>query len=313
MVDHATLGKTGLRVSVAGLGCGGHSRLGQRTGATTAQSISIVRRALDLGVNFIDTARAYRTEEIVGKAIAGRRDQVVISTKVIPQSGDALASGDDVARSLEGSLRRLGTDYVDVYHLHGVTPEQYDHCVTELVPALARLRAQGKLRFIGITERFTTDPQHAMLRRALADDCWEVVMVGYSLLNPSARERVFQLTSARGIGTLVMFAVRRLLSRPEELRKIVAELLDSGRVPEGSLDRNDPLGFLIRECGANSVMDAAYRFCHHTEGADVILTGTGSLQHLEQNLASLSAPPLPARALERLERAFGTVDFLSGN
>ena len=77
----ATLGRTGLRVSVAGLGCGGHSRLGQTSGATESDSVAVVERALDLGINFIDTAHAYRTERIVGKAIARKRHGVVISTK----------------------------------------------------------------------------------------------------------------------------------------------------------------------------------------------------------------------------------------
>ena len=81
-MDYTTLGKTGLKVSVAGLGCGGNSRIGQGTGSSEAQSVALVREALDLGVNFLDTANAYETEGIVGKAIKGRpRDSVVISTK----------------------------------------------------------------------------------------------------------------------------------------------------------------------------------------------------------------------------------------
>ena len=142
----ATLGRTGLRVSVAGLGCGGHSRLGQTSGATESDSVAVVERALDLGINFIDTAHAYRTERIVGKAIARKRHGVVISTKVIPRrDGQGLWGADSLVASLEHSLERLGTDYVDVFHLHGVDPDQYEHCVQELVPALHRLREQGKI------------------------------------------------------------------------------------------------------------------------------------------------------------------------
>src|ERR1700704_2131023 len=81
-MQYTTLGKTGLKVSVAGLGCGGNSRIGLGTGFTEAQSIALVREALDLGVNFLDTAVSYGTEGLIGKAIKGRRrDQVVISTK----------------------------------------------------------------------------------------------------------------------------------------------------------------------------------------------------------------------------------------
>ena len=81
-MQYTTLGKTELQVSVAGLGCGGYSRLGQSTGRSEAQSTALVEQAMDLGVNFIDTARNYRTEAIVGKALKGRnRDELVISTK----------------------------------------------------------------------------------------------------------------------------------------------------------------------------------------------------------------------------------------
>src|SRR5262245_20286570 len=81
-MDYTTLGRTGLKVSVAGLGCGGNSRIGLGTGLTEAQSVALVREALDLGVNFLDTAAAYETEPIVGKAIKGRpRESIVISTK----------------------------------------------------------------------------------------------------------------------------------------------------------------------------------------------------------------------------------------
>ena len=81
-MQYTTLGRTGLNVSVAGLGCGGHSRLGQKTGRTEQESIQVVRQALDLGINLIDTAEAYGTESIVGKAIQDvARDQLVISTK----------------------------------------------------------------------------------------------------------------------------------------------------------------------------------------------------------------------------------------
>ena len=83
-MQHATLGRTGIEVSVAGLGCGGHSRLGQSYGATEAQSVAVIHQALDLGINLIDTAQAYGTESIVGKALRGRHDEVVLSTKALP-------------------------------------------------------------------------------------------------------------------------------------------------------------------------------------------------------------------------------------
>ncbi len=242
-----TLGRTGLRVGVAGLGSGGHSMLGQGTGASPARSVAIVERALDLGVTFFDTAPVYGTEEIVGKGIAGKRDSVVLSTKSLvippgaPVTGDRLISGADLARNIDVSLARLGTDYVDILHLHGVTPGQYERCRDELVPALLKLRDQGKIRFLGITERFIIDPQHRMLTQAVGDDCWDVMMVGFNLINPSARDRVLARTLENNIATLVMFAVRRVLSRPEALREMIADLVTKGLIADDQIPATSPL------------------------------------------------------------------------
>ena len=309
------LGRTNAQVSVAGLGCGGHSRLGMARGADVHHAAGVVRRALDLGVSFIDTARAYGTEEAVGEGIAGRRDQAFLSTKAGPRSArdGALITAAGLTESLEGSLRRLGTDYVDVFHLHGVQPGQYDHCAQVLVPEMKRQQAAGKIRFLGITEQFGGDTGHAMLPRALADDHFDVIMVGFNLVNPSARERVFPLTLAHDIGTLIMFAVRRQLSDPAALREAVAGLIARGEVDGGQVDAADPLGFLRDHAGIGSVVEAAYRFCRHEPGAQVILTGTGDILHLEANLAVIQAPALPADVMERLTRLFGKVDSVSGN
>jgi L-galactose dehydrogenase len=312
-MDQIVLGRTGLEIGVAGLGCGGHSRLGQATGATEEESVALVRRALDLGVTYIDTARAYGTEEIVGRAVEGRRHEVVVSTKAHPGTPDARVSADDLRASLQLSLRRLRTDYVDVFHLHGVVESAYGYCLDELVPELERLRDEGLVRFVALSERFADDPGHAMLRRALLDDCWDVVMVGFNLLNPSARTDVLGMTQAKNVGVEVMFAVRRALSQPEELRRVARQLVEEGRVPADELDIEDPLGFLVQEGGARSVVEAAYRFARHEPGCDVVLTGTGSPAHLEENVASINAPPLPSDDLERLRRLFGHLDHLSGN
>jgi aryl-alcohol dehydrogenase-like predicted oxidoreductase len=282
-------------------------------GADTHQAAAVVRRALELGVSFIDTARAYGTEEAVGEGIAGRRDQVFLSTKASPGRGGALITAAELTESLEGSLRRLRTDRVDVFHLHGVQPGQYDHCAAVLVPEMQRQQAAGKLRFLGITEQFGGDTGHAMLPRALADDRFDVVMVGFNLVNPSARRRVFPLTLKHDVGTLIMFAVRRQLSDPAALREAVAGLIERGEVDADQVDPADPLGFLQGHAGVGSIVEAAYRFCRHEPGADVILTGTGDVAHLQANLAAIQAPPLPADAQARLADMFGRVDSVSGN
>jgi predicted aldo/keto reductase-like oxidoreductase len=98
-------------------------------------------------------------------------------------------------------LQRLRTDYVDIFHLHGVLAEQYDHCARVLVPELIRARDAGNVRFLGITERFGVDTRHTMLARALPGDLFDIVMVDHNLVNPSARHRVFPLTRRYDVGT----------------------------------------------------------------------------------------------------------------
>jgi aryl-alcohol dehydrogenase-like predicted oxidoreductase len=309
-MDYTILGRTGLRVTVIGVGCGGSSRLGQGNGKTEAESIAVIREALDLGINFIDTAEVYGTEEIVGKGIkAVDRGSIVLSTK---KSAQKRITQKDVQKSLEESLKRLGTDYVDIYHLHGVIPQDYDYLVSEIVPLLQKMRDQGKIRFIGITERFTYETQHAMLQRALQDDIWDVMMVGFNMLNQSARDRVFKKTKEKNIGVLVMFAVRLAFSRPERLRQLIGELIRMKQVNPSIIDENDPLGFLIHEGGAVSLTDAAYRFCRYEPGTHVILSGTGNLDHLKTNIESFSRPALPLEDLKRLKNLFHNVDSVSG-
>jgi aryl-alcohol dehydrogenase-like predicted oxidoreductase len=312
-MEYTILGRTGLRVSVAGLGCGGHSRLGQATGKTEQESIAVVRAALDLGINLIDTAEVYGTESIVGKALAGvARDQVVIATKKLPPPSGLADPVGELRRGLEQSLQRLRTDYVDIYFLHGVRPEQYRHAYETFAPVLLRMREEGKVRTIGITEAFIRDPQHRMLQDALQVDCWEVMMVGFSLLNPSARVRVFPHTQRRNIGVLGMFAVRRALSQPTHLSMLIEQLRKNGQLADGACDTNNPLGFLLDEGKAATIPEAAYRFCRYEPGLHTVLTGTGSVAHLKENVASLLKPPLVQADLQRLERIFGKVDSVSG-
>lgn len=312
-MELTTLGRTGLKVSVAGMGCGGPSRLGMATGKTEEESIAVVRAALDAGVNLLDTAEVYGTEAIVGKAITGRRDDVVIATKVWWQNREGgIRSTKSITHALDASLERLQTDHVEIYFLHGVTPDEYEAVRDTLVPTLEQFRRDGKVRFIGITEHFGSDTTHEMLQTALNDDWIDVVMLGFSLLNQTARETVLPVTQARGVGTLDMFAVRRALSRSDECRKVIAELAAQGLLDE-ELDPDDPLGFLVHEGGAVSVVDAAYRFCRWEPGIDVVLTGTGDVDHLRENIQSLERPPLPDHDAERLRQIFARVDSVSGN
>ncbi|MBV8408006.1 MAG: aldo/keto reductase, partial [Alphaproteobacteria bacterium] len=227
-MEYKPLGKTGLTVSVAGLGCGGNSRLGLGRGASFDDCVAVVRTAVDLGVNFLDTAEAYGTEEIVGTAVRSYdRDKLVISTKALLKVGD---DADTVVRRVEASLRRLGLDYLDIFHFHAVNPTAYEHHRDVLAPALVKLKEQGKVRHIGITETSPNDPEQKMLARAIQEEPWEVIMLAFSLMNQGARHRVFPLTERRGVGTLLMFVVRNIFSNDAYRRDTFAGLVEEGRL-----------------------------------------------------------------------------------
>jgi aryl-alcohol dehydrogenase-like predicted oxidoreductase len=307
-LQYTTLGKTGLKVSVAGLGCGGNSQVGLGTGLSTAQSVALVREAIDLGVSFIDTAEAYGTEHIVGGAIAGLdRSALVISTKCHIAQGGAPRTGAQAVASLDASLQKLRTDSVDVFLLHGVPPEAYDRVRDELAPALLREKEKGKLRHLGLSETSPRDPEHDMLQRALADPVWEVAMFAFHMLNQAARTRVFPQTQARGVGTLLMFVVRNIFSRPGLLADTMNRLAADGKVPREFAGKANPLDFLVHEGGASSVVDAAYRFARHEPGSEVVLFGTGNREHLRSNIDSILRPPLPPADVEKLHACFGAL------
>jgi aryl-alcohol dehydrogenase-like predicted oxidoreductase len=300
-MEYRPLGKTGLTVSVAGLGCGGNSRLGLGRGASFDDCVAVVRTAVDLGVNFLDTAEAYGTEEIVGAAVRSYdRGKVVISTKAIFRGGDETAEA--VTRKVEAALRRLGLDYVDIFHFHAVNPEAYDHHRDVLAPALLKLKEQGKVRHVGITETGPRDPGQKMLARAIKEDPWEVIMLAYSLMNQGARRNIFPVTQRRGIGTLLMFVVRNIFSNAAYRRDVLAKLAEQGELKASD---GDALGFLISEGGAESITDAAYRYARHEQGTDVILFGTGNKDHVKDNIASILRPALPPAVIERLHTSFG--------
>ncbi|TAK05826.1 hypothetical protein EPO44_06175 [bacterium] len=176
-----------------------------------------------------------------------------------------------------------------------------------------KMRQEGKIRFVAISEAFVEDPAHSMLQQALENGHWDVVMAGFSMLNQSARNRVLQKTLKENVGVLVMFAVRKALSRPERLREVWAELVQKGLVDRGACNSDDPLDFLIKEGKASTIVDAAYRFCRYEPGVHVVLSGTGSADHLRANIESLTKPPLPEPVTARLREIFRKVDCVTGN
>jgi aryl-alcohol dehydrogenase-like predicted oxidoreductase len=305
-MHHTTLGRTGLRVSVAGLGTGGFSRLGLRAGKSEDDAVRLIHEAVGLGINFIDTAPTYGTEAVVGRALKSiPRDQVVIATKTLVNRGDDWRSPEQVVASLDNSLRLLGTDHVDVFNLHAVEPHAYDHALEAIAPALVAQKAKGKIRHIGITEFPETDFRHDMLARAACDPVWEVFMVGFHMMHQSARANVFPVTREKGIGTLLMFAVRRIFADPPRVAREVRALAEKGLVPAALGESGDPLGFLFHAGGAATLTEAAYRFARHEPGVDVVLFGTGDSEHLRANVAALNKPPLPEPDRCRLAELFG--------
>jgi aryl-alcohol dehydrogenase-like predicted oxidoreductase len=302
-MDFTTLGRTGLKVSIAGLGTGGPSRLGQKGGLSTDQTVTLIRRAIDLGINFFDTAENYGTEAILGAGLKGvPRDSVLVSTKHYISQDTAAA---EMVEMLDESLRTLDTDYLDVFHLHGVMPDDYDHAHDVLVPALLRERERGKFRFLGITEWGGKDPEHLTLTRALTDDCWDVVMITFNLMNQGARSHILPEAKARNLGTLIMAPARCQVANPARLAQSIQALAKEGTLPAALGETDGPLDFLLHDGGADSLMDAAYRFARHQTGGDTVLFGTGNIAHLETNVASLLKPPLPAADSDRLTMLFG--------
>ena len=181
---------------------------------------------------------------------------------------------------VERTLRALRTDRIDVLHLHAVSPRQYPLAVERVVPELRKLKEEGKLRAIGITEAFTKDPHHQMLQKAVADASVDTIMIGFNPNNRSAAETVIPAAQQQGIAVVGMFAARGLHG-----------------LPPGDTSK---LSAIVDDAGMPSLHALAYRYCRHQPGMHVILTGTSNPEHLQQNIAGVLAPPLSPAILERL-------------
>lgn len=300
-MEYRQLGRTRLKVSLLGLGSGGANRLGQAHGASQSDSHRLIRHALDLGINFFDTASAYgESESLLGEALEGvPRDAYVLATKFSFRN----AAAGHARASLEASLRRLRTDHVDVFSFHGLEPETYDRWVETFMPELQRAQRDGLVGFIGMTERYETDFEHRALQRAVDDALFDVIMIGHNLISPHGLRTVLPTAQAKDIGVIVMCAVRTVIVNPDMLRETIRQWKDDGALPEDAVPDDAPLDWVLVP-GVESLADAAYRFAAESAAVSTVLTGTASLEHLEDNVRSILGPPLPEPISRRLRETF---------
>jgi L-galactose dehydrogenase len=298
-----------LSVSLVSLGTGGPSQFGQRSGATAPEQRALVRQALEMGINFFDTSTQYgNSEELLGRALEGvPRESYILATKCAPfdraYEAAVLPPG-EIERQFEQSLRRLNTEVIDLYQVHGVTPDRYAEIVERIYPTLQRQQQAGKVRFIGLTELFFSDPSHEMLKVAVPSGLWDSVMLKYGILNQAAAKDVLPLCEQHDVGVLNMAPVRVKLTRPAELRELLDEWTARGLLPEGALPGDDPLGWLI-EGSTESAIAAGYKFAAEPPAITTVLTGTSNQAHLAANAAAILGEPLPAEHTRRLKQLFG--------
>jgi aryl-alcohol dehydrogenase-like predicted oxidoreductase len=320
-MDMRPFGRTELKLSVLGFGCGAVGGLMVR-GASADQERTIAR-AIAAGVNYFDTAVQYgdgESEKNLGRILQALKPaNVVVGTKVRLQPGDFGRIGDAITQSLDASLKRLRREQVDILHLHneitasgGGKAYSVAQVLGEAAPTMERLRRDGKLRFLGLTGIGDT----VALSRVIDSGAFQSAQVVYNMLNPSAAAalppgypaqdfgRLFDRTQAAGVGVI---AIRVLaggaLSGSAERHPIASpppEPIGSALSFDADVARARRLMPLVTEGFAASLTEAATRFAISHPAIGTILVGMATPQQFEDSLAAVEKGPLPPAALDRL-------------
>jgi aryl-alcohol dehydrogenase-like predicted oxidoreductase len=324
-MEYRTLGRTGLRVSALGFGCGNVGGLIIR--GTPTERERAVARALELGINYFDTAPAYgdgQSEQNLGQVMRALKPEVYVGTKVrVPPVPPAEIPG-AIARSLDESLRRLGMERVDLLQLHSpITGERSSRSVSArdaleaIVPALSKLVEQGKIRFYGITALGDTPALLDVIGAGVLD----TAQVCYNLLNPSAGHvvpdgfpgqdfgRLLARCRERRTGVIVIRVLAAGALSGDDIRHPVAvptvDPIASGPDYATDVQRARRLGALVEEGHAESLVEASLRFALAAEAVSTVLLGYSSLEQLEYAAGCVAKGPLPAASLARLPALWG--------
>ena len=322
LIEMRTFGRTRMRLSVLGFGCGAVGGLMVR-GDPLDQERAIAQ-ALAAGVNYFDTAVQYgngESEKNLGRILQRLKPQnVIVGTKVRLPSNDFNRISDAVAKSLEGSLARLRLERVDIFHLHNAITENgggatlsVRQVLDDVVPAFERLQRQGKTRFLGLTAIGDTPALQKVIDACVFDSA----QVIYNMLNPSAATslppnfpaqdygRLFDHTSAAGVGVIgIRVLAGGALSGSGERHPVASpppEPIGSAMNYDADIARARRLMPLVKEGFAASLTEAAARFAISHPDVGTILVGMATPQQFQDALAAVQKGPLPTDALERLE------------
>ena len=319
-MEYRALGRTGMNVSVLGFGCGDVGGLIVK--GAPADRVRAVQRAIELGVNYFDTATSYGngvSETHLGQVLKELRPTVYVGTKVRLVPEDLSDIRGAITRSIEASLGRLGLPSVDLLQLHNAIANaaagstvSLRQVLDEAIPALEALQKQGKIKFFGITALGEPDAIHRVIDGGKIYSS----QVFYNLLNPTAGGHAavastgvdfkgFMPTAKRnGIGTigvrvLAGGALSGATGRHPIAQPSVAPI-GSGPTYEADARYADVLKKLVTEGFVTSMVEAAYRFTISHDAISTALVGASTLEHLEQAAAAVNKGPLPPAALARV-------------